>query len=287
MHQHRLWREIIATQIVNNVAHGAGTSMVYRIHEETGAYPSNIARAYTIAREIFQMRPIWHEVEQLDNVVPADAQTAMLLEGRRVIERATRWLLRNRRNPLDIAAIVGYFAPGAAALYDAMPGILAVPDREPIEKRAEGLRSAGVPDRLAMRVASMGTMYSALDIVEVADEAGLGVDEVAAVHFRLGSRLELHWLRDRINALPRDDRWGALARAALRDDLYWIHRSITTEVLRATAAGSDAERRVDGWVDANPAADRYLQTLADVRTGRAFDMTTLPVVVREVRNLLG
>ena len=67
------------------------------------------------------------------------------------------------------------------------------------------------------------------------------------------SRLELHWLRDRIVALPRDDRWRALARAALRDDLYALHRELTAEVLRSASPDDEPEGRVDGWIDANPA----------------------------------
>ena len=117
-------------------------------------------------------------------------------------------------------------------------------------------------------------------------DAGLEVEEVAAVYFKLGERLELHWLRDRIVALPRDDRWRALARAALRDDLYSLHRGLTAEVLRDTDSKTSAAERVDGWVARNPASERCLQTLAEIRLGHVFDTTTLPVAVREVRNLL-
>jgi glutamate dehydrogenase len=286
MHSHRLRREIAATRVVNNVLHGGGTTFVFRLQEETGAFPSDIARAYTVAREVFQMRPIWHDIEALDNKIPADIQIQMLLEGRRVIERATRWLLRNRRRPLDIAETVAYFAPGTAELYDAMPGLMAEPDAEPIIRQADAFERLGVPPKLALRVASLATMFSALDIVEIADECDAPLTEVAAIHFRLGSRLELHWLRDRIVALPRDERWAALARAALRDDLYGIHRELTAAVLNSSERGADPEVAVDTWVEANPAGERYLQTLSDVRVGRVYDMTTLPVAVREARNLL-
>ena len=93
-------------------------------------------------------------------------------------------------------------------------------------------------------------------------------------------RQDLHWLRDRIVSLPRDDRWRALARAALRDDLYSLHRSLTAEVLR------QPDHDPDAWIDNNPAAERCMQTLAEIRVGHVFDTTTLPVAVREVRNLL-
>jgi glutamate dehydrogenase len=110
---------------------------------------------------------------------------------------------------------------------------------------------------------------------------------VAAVHFRLGNRLGLHWLRDQIVALPRDDRWRARARAALRDDLYAIHRELTREVLRSASADIEPDELVDSWIEANPASARMLQTLGDIRSGQSYDLTTLPVAVREVRNLIG
>jgi glutamate dehydrogenase len=286
MRDHRLRREIAATQIVNNMLHGGGTTFAFRLHEETGAPAAEIARAYAVARDIFQMRPQWRDIEALDNRVSAEVQIVMLLEGRRLIERGSRWLLRELERPIAIAPAVRHFEPGARALYESIPGLLDGPDAEPIEQRAAELRDAAVPDELAMRVASLGTMFAALDIVQVADETGLDVEAVAAVHFQIGSRLQLHWLRDRIVELPRDDRWKALARAALRDDLYGLHRTLTAEVLRSDGRPTDAARLVGDWIDRNPASERCLETLADIRVGRTFDLTTLPVAVREVRNLI-
>jgi glutamate dehydrogenase len=287
MKSHRLRREITATQVVNNTLHGAGITFVFRLHEETGAPASDIARAYTVAREVFQMRPMWAEIEALDNKVAAEIQTRMLLEGRRLVERSARWLLRNRARPLDIAATVADFAPGADALYDSIPSLIAPTEVEPLAHRAHELRDAGVPEKLAMRIASLPTLFSTLDIVEVTAETGFDLETVARVHFDLGDRLQLHWLRDRILALPRDDRWRALSRAALRDDLYGLHRELTAEVLRSVPPdGADPHARVEAWVGTKPAAERALETVADIRVGRVFDLTTLPVAVREVRNLL-
>ena len=141
--------------------------------------------------------------------------------------------------------------PARAALYEALPRLLGASDVEPLMVQADELEQAGVPPGLAQRVAGLATMFSTFDIVEVADETELDVEQVAAVHFRLGERLELHWLRDRIVALPRDDRWRALARAALRDDLYSLHRSLTAEVLRGPSPADDGER-VDALGRAQP-----------------------------------
>src|ERR687893_210232 len=106
---HRLRREIIATQVINNMAHGGGITFAFRLHEESGAPASEIARAYAAARDIFGMRPQWSEIEALDNEVESDVQVSMLLEGRRLVERGSRWLLAHRTRPLDIGATVHFF----------------------------------------------------------------------------------------------------------------------------------------------------------------------------------
>ena len=145
-----------------------------------------------------------------------------------------------------------------------------------------------MPEDLATRVAALPIMFAALDIVVVARrDASSTSSSVAAVHFRLGSRLGLHWLRDRIVALPRDDRWRARARAALRDDLYAIHREITSEVLRSAPADAEpdgARGRLDRLEPGLRA--RRSQTIGDIRGGQSYDLTTLPVAVREMRNLI-
>ena len=169
----------------------------------------------------------------------------------------------------------------------AIPEVLEGADREWYDGKAEELIEAGVPPELAARVASMPALFSVFDIVEVAAATGRAPDAVMVTYFRLGSRLELNWLRDRIFELPRANRWQALARAALRDDLFSLHRALTHEVLEA-AEGTDSDGAIDQWEQRNkPALERSLSILSDIKASRNYDTTTLPVALREVRNLIG
>ena len=171
------------------------------------------------------------------------------------------------------------FAAGARAVAGALPGVLVESEQAAWHARVEQLAGAGVPRALAGRVATLGALFYALDIVEVAAAGERPVEEVAALHFLLGGRLDLHWLRDRIAMLPRDNRWQALARAALRDDLFSLHAELTAELLRFDS--------VEAWIDANrPAVERTREILGEIRAGGTFDLTTLPVALREVRNLV-
>jgi glutamate dehydrogenase len=287
--RHRLRREIVATRVTNSIVDRAGITFIFRLQEDTGAAPADIARAYAVARDVFDMRGFWADVEALDLAVPANTQITMLLEARRLVERATRWLLRSRPRPLEIGAEIERFADGAAAVAEALPGVLVTNEREELEARVARLVDDDVPAELADRVASLGDLFAALDIVGVASATERSIGEVASLHFHIGGRLHLHWLRDRIATLPRENRWQAMARAALRDDLFSLHAELTADVLRSRGAGepADAEARLGGWIDANrPLVERCLAILSDIRAGGNYDLTTLPVALRELRNLI-
>ncbi len=287
MRSHRLSREIIATVVANQLVDRAGTTFAFRLGEETGAPPSILARAYAVAREVFDMRSFWGEVEALDNQVDPKSQLAMLIEGRRLVERATRWLVRANPRAIDIEQAIERFEPGAKRMAQALPDVLDGGDREAFDKRVEDLRNGGVPAELADRAAGMPSLYSVFDIVEVAASSGRDQDMVMTVYAGLGSRVGLNWLRDRIIELPRTNRWQALARAALREDLYGVHRSLAQEVIEAAGAQADGEEAIDAWVERNEVAvERCMAILADINASRAYDTTTLPVALREVRNLI-
>jgi glutamate dehydrogenase len=288
MRDHRLRREIIATGVANQLVDRTGTTFAFRLAEETGAPVSALARAYAAAREVLEMRAFWSAVESLDNQIEAGTQLAMLIEARRLVERATRRLVRARGEVIDIAATIRRFLPGARTLGHALPGVLAGADRASFDARLEELQAAQVPRGLATRVASMPTLLSVFDIVEDMAATGREQDAVMAVHFAIGSRLGLDWLRDRILELPLGDRWQALARAALRDDLDSLHRSLTQDALRAGGPDAGSEQAIDAWWQGQAASvERYLGVLADITASRSYDTTTLPVALRELRNLIG
>jgi glutamate dehydrogenase len=127
----------------------------------------------------------------------------------------------------------------------------------------------------------------ALDISEIAGSIDLDAPSAAQVYFALGARLELHWLRDQIVALPRDTRWDAMARAALRDDVYAEQAALTTAVLRSGDNGRSPDERVAAWLAQNEAeAGRCVRIVADLRAAGPPDLARLSVAVREVRNLI-
>jgi glutamate dehydrogenase len=286
MHSHPLRREIITTTVVNDMVDRSGTTFLFRMNEETGASVPDLTCAWLVARDVFDMPGFWAQVEGLDGKVEVATQLTLLLEGHKLGERATRWLLHNRRPPFDIAETIEFFAGGVLSVTAALPKLLTGRDRAGFDGRLESYTARGVPADLAERVAAMVPAYSAFDLVEIAAATGRSVDETAEVYFDLAERLQITRLRDRITALPRDDRWNTMARAALRDDLYAAHAAITRDVLEVTGPGSP-EERLAVWVQRNdPVVRRAAQTLTEIWESDRFTVAMLSVAVRAVRTLV-
>ena len=295
LQSHPLRREIIATTVTNTLVDTAGTSFLYRFLEETRAPIPEIVRAHIAASAIMDTDELRTRVAALGPDVEAGTQVAMLLAIRRSVERATRWLLQRCR-AIDIGAVVESFAPGFAALRAHLSDLLVGGDRSVLERATDDLVAAGAPPELALEVASLNPLFAGFDIVDISRHGNHAVEEVAAVSFRLGERLRVDWLRDQIVALPRDDRWATMARAALRADLYAQHRTLTAEVLAHSEAGerSDATggpgRRADAAVSRflahhQDGVHRYRQVVTDVSSGTDPTLASLTVAVRHLCDL--
>ena len=284
---HPLRREIIVTQVVNGLVNFAGTTFFHRLSQETSAGAEELARAHYVCREIYGVNGIVRAISALDNVVDAFVQTEMRLGVRTLIERATRWMVNNRRTPLDSEATVDHFGTSIQEVVNALPEVLVGIELRELADRRDHLTSAGVPTELAVLVASMPPAYAALEIVEIAKRDDLDAVKVAEVHAILGDQLGLSRLLARIVALPRDDRWQTMARASLRDDMHALHAALTALVLATTDSELAPERRVADWKASDSlVVSRAETTLEEITAEEEVDLARLSVGLRVVRTML-
>jgi len=282
--RHRLRREIISTAITNSLINRMGPVFPVRAQDDTGANPAAIARAYTIAREVFAAREIWADIEALDNRIPASVQYTAMYQTTRLLRHMSYWLIENLRGNLDIERAVQRYAASVAKLFSKFGEVLSVTAQARITAHRSQLIEQHVPDQLATRIASLETLHCALDLVEVAKSARVDIAYAAKVYFDLGERIGLTWIKEQIESLAADGHWQAVARGTLRDNLYGLQRKITGAVLKCK--GRDPAARVGQWIKRREAAVESLkQIVVDLRTGAAPDFPTLSVAIQAVRRL--
>ncbi|GAA3883651.1 NAD-glutamate dehydrogenase [Streptomyces sedi] len=285
--RHALRREIITTVLVNDTLNVAGCTFVHRMQEESGASTEEIVRAHTVARDIFRQAEIWDTAERLDNEVSADTLTRIRLHSRRLVERGARWLLNNRPQPLRLAENTELFGERVGLVWAELPSLLRGRELDHLDAQHAELAEAKVPDELARRVAGLSAVFSALDIVAVADRTGRELLDVAEVYYHLSDELSISRLQERISELPRLDRWQSMARTAIREDLYAAHQLIAADVLAAGGPEATPEERFAAWADRSAAVlGRARATLHEIQSSDSFDLANLSVAMRTMRTLL-
>jgi glutamate dehydrogenase len=278
--RHTLRREIITTRLVNQMVNLSGISFDHRMTEDTGASVVDVTRAWLVAREVLDFPKRWAEIDALNRQVPLDIQLDLFLDCRRLAERASLWLLRHRRPPIDVPAAVEQFKPGLTELARTLETVLVGRMADVVHSMEASRLTAGVPEGLAERATAWPLLHTGFDLVELAETHGMGVTALAAIEWAMFDRLDLGWLWDGIGALPRSDRWQTQARSALRDDMLTALAELTTTV------ADSADGSVDAWLAANERSVGRAQAMfTEIRRAESFDMTNLSVALRQLRNL--
>lgn len=276
--RHRLRREIIATQLGNQMVNISGISFDHRVTEDTGVGIVEISRAWVAARDVFGIADTWEHIEALSADVRLDVQLELFMEARRMLERAVSWILRHRRPPVDIRAIVDQFRAPMARLSSGLDDVLAGRMRDQMFALEATRITAGVPERLAQQSALWPLLHTSFDVIELAQRRAIDPAPTARAYWQVFDALDVGWLWEAIGVLPRSDRWQTQARSALRDDLLAVLADLTDDALDL---GS-----VEAWLSMNErVVTRTAAMFTEIRRAESFDITTLTVALRQLRNL--
>ncbi|HSG52894.1 MAG TPA: NAD-glutamate dehydrogenase [Rheinheimera sp.] len=283
MEVHPLKAEIIATKLANMLVNEMGPNFAQRMQEETGAGVGEVTLCYAIARDLFDMAAIWRKIEQLDNIIPAQLQTKLLHQLRRTMRRATRWFLRHRNKALDIQQTVDFFKPAYQQLSKELNKYLAEQEVEQLQQKGAVLTEQGVPEDIALYLAQLSTIFSVMDIAQVADAEKVSLAMVAEIYFKLGDKLDLHWFLDQITNQPVANHWQALARASYREELDWQQRALSAVVVRSCGKVCAADEVINSWISEHDGLlERWRLMLAEFKTTKSHEFAKFSVALREL-----
>ena len=287
MAQHPLRGEIIATSLANELVNDMGLNFVQRMQDETGASVADAAICYTMAREVFGLADLTKSITDLNGIVPAVVQGEMLHQLRRNMRRACRWFLRHRSRNMSIEQTVAFFKPVFEELKANVSQYMVEDEVVAINAEVNALVKENVPESVARVVANMSTLFSALDIAQIAQHEDKSVALVAETYFKLGAKVELHWFLEQISAQPVANHWQALARAAFREELDWQQRALSSVVLRKCTSTCEAEVIISQWIDSNQMLlERWFHMLADFKTSQSHEFAKFSVALRELNLLI-
>ncbi|WP_237065870.1 NAD-glutamate dehydrogenase [Microbulbifer guangxiensis] len=287
VYDHPLRRQIVATQVANEMVNSMGITFYNRISSATGADINTVAAAYLSAREVYRMPVFQDQVAELDYKVPAELQIELLNSMIGRVRRGTRWFIRNRRLGLDPAREQEQFGESVQRVIRALPEVLSGEPRREWERRYRRLQETHVPEEMALLAASPTYLFSALGISESARTSDRPVEEVARVYFGLADMLDLYWFGNQIIDLPVESFWQAQARETSMDDLDSQLASLAVNLLRLGGGSDlDTDGAMERWgVIMAPALQRWKSILTELKASPSSDFAMFTVALRELMYL--
>lgn len=284
---HRLSREIVATQLANEMVNIMGFTYPLRQDLSLGASAADTARAFVTIVELFELDRLWREVEALDYVIATDLQYELFHQIMRLGRRSTRWFLRNK-HALQPAAMIARMQP---AFQELMPNLGALQCNgwaEDFVSQCQRWSEVGVPASLATRIASFDAYFLLPGCVDAALDIDCSPLRFSELLFALLDTLQMDWALQRLIAWQPEGRWQDLARESYVDNLEALLRQLSIGLLcRGSSPSQPLAELVSSWQADNATRfARYQTTISSLHTAANQDLSVFTVVLRELQDLV-
>ena len=287
MNDHRLRRDIIATQLSNRVVNEMGFTFVYRLQVETGATVDEIIQAQVVASQIFGAPELRNLIQSLDFKIPISDQYEMLFNIRNLINLAARWFLHTNYLKTDLKTLIEHFSERVKKLEGLIPDLMGGLTKEYLNTLVDRFLKSGLSKEIALRIATYRAIYTALNIIDVSTQNKLDLMKTAKVYFAAGERINLLWFRDQIAHDTREGHWNTLARLTLRDELDFSQRALTVAIIGKNKKETDTTKLIDNWMSQNQRAlERWEKVLSMLHASTSVEYTMFFIAIRELVGMI-
>ncbi|TVP57428.1 MAG: NAD-glutamate dehydrogenase [Gemmatimonadales bacterium] len=280
---HRLRREIVASQLANDLVDLMGAGFIHRVTRGTGREPAAIARAWLVAAQLTGQPALMDWLSMSRGTMPQPVAYRWLLGLSRVMERTTRWLLTSEIEGRDTSRLLEESMVGLDRLREAFPDIVTGEDRRVFSRLVEELKGDGAEEDFARSLITLRFLDQLLEVLRVHRRTGLDPIDAARTFYRVSELFWIPWLRGTIFKKAGDNRWEKRAAHALSDDLTWAHQRLTAAVTglqEEEGSVDDAMKRLHEMH--GDRIHRFQELVREVEAEEDLGLAALTVVVREL-----
>jgi glutamate dehydrogenase len=286
MEQHPLAREIIATQVANDIVHHMGISFVTHLKEYVGSSSMDIVQAYSVMIQAFRIHESWRKLEEATELNEDDKLT-LQLDLMKLGRRATRWVLRHYRTLDDVMSLIDHCQPRIDSLRQQRLFILGEEAAKSRQKDVDHYVDAGCPKDVAEVVVGAANSIASLTIIEASEECGQDVIRTAEAYAKIGEALEFDWLSEQINKVETQTHWQAMERDALLDEFMTRRGNLAADLLKNIGSETSVADGMFTWLDEHLVfVENWNLVIEDVQRSGVHDFALYSMTSRKLGDLI-
>ncbi|MEW5928429.1 MAG: NAD-glutamate dehydrogenase [Gemmatimonadota bacterium] len=285
---HQLRREIVTTELVNDLVNLMGSSFLHRVARETGSDIAAVVRAWTIAARISGSADLRADLAEAEARFPTAVVYRWVMGLARVLEATTHWILGNVPADAPTAQVAEELREGLGRLRGDFASTVTGEDRRIFEARLGELQDLGVERPLGERIITLRFLPQLLDILRTAQDGRADPVETARAYYRVSERFATSELRQTLLRVAGDGAWDKRYAAAMADDVARAQRSIVQAALRDGATGAGVDAALDEFTRRRAReVQAYRDLLEDLRADERATLAGWALAARTLRGIAG
>ena len=278
---HPLRKEIIATILSNSLVNRVSLYFVHLTSQDNNHNFADIAKAYTVIKDIFELEKLWDDVENI-NKIDSDLRLELYFQVKKFTIQGSLRLLRSYEIK-DLGSAILHYKDGINEIFSYLAVHIKGSAKIEHDKNLQKYLSQNVPSKIVNKIALLPFMSSAFSIINIAKLKIGSLDKITEIYFSIGDFFRLDWLKSASDSLTIDYNWQRLAARGLKNELYDLHHDITKKVAKFCQEGD----KIEDWAEKHHKhISRFLKHMDEIKEFEHIEYAMLDLALKYLKELV-
>ncbi|MDY7098234.1 MAG: NAD-glutamate dehydrogenase [Pseudomonadota bacterium] len=283
--EHRLRRELIATDLANRIVNRLGLVHAFELAEEEGAGLADVAAAFIVVERLFDLKTLWQDI---DAAPMPEAARLMLFERLAAgVGNLMSDVLRTSAGQVEAADMIRELQAGVSELTRAREELISQETRDRGNALHSRFMEQGAPAELAERVSNLYDLDGTIGLAMLALRTEIAPQDLTRAFTDVGERLGLDWAQGTAAYMSPSDIWERLLVSGLARDFQQMRLEYLRRMMRKDAAKSDPLGTVAAWAKRHESAVAQFRSMVErAQLHQPIAPAVLAQIASQARNLL-
>jgi len=279
--EHRLRRELVATDLANRIVNRLGLVHTFELAEEEGVGLADVAAAFVVVERLFDLRTLWSDIDQAG--MNEAARIALFDRLSAAVGNLMSDVLRTASGRVEAGAMIEQLRKSVNLLASARDDLLSDEPRERSQQLRHDFVERGAPEALATRVANLFDLDGSIGLAQLALKTGIDTTRVTHAFTDIGERVGLDWAQSVAAHMSPSDIWER----GLARDFQQMRLDFLRRLMRRKTGKDDPLGAVADWAERNSVAvDQFRTMISRAQARPPIAPAVLAQIASQARNLL-
>lgn len=229
---HQLRRNIIATQLANDIVNRGGPTFVSRLQDATEQKVENIIRVFIALCDGFEIPQLSDHIDKLDNKIPGLVQNKFYAAITSMLFETTNWGLRNMDFSAPLEELVKTIKQARTLIEELLTHSNDKDINQKIKEKTAHYSEEGAPKTLAKQLALLEAAPIICDISLIAKRSNSDFIKTAEIYFSLAQIIRINRINEASQTVPVLDYYDSMALNQAKENIAESLRKIVMKILK-------------------------------------------------------